>query len=91
MSTKIPALLAVASICLVALAVVPDASAHYCRAQDPKNNCGDCKIGTHDHNYNDGTNWCESSCMDNVDEVTVPDFLVTTIERACASLNPALP
>ena len=48
---------------LVALLAANPASAHICTAQDPKTSCGGCQPGTglyHDHNYNNGSNYCNS-------------------------------
>ena len=44
--------------------VVPTSMAHTCTAQDPAKSCGDCNSGIHDHEYNNGTNYCRSSAGD---------------------------
>lgn len=49
------------ALCMAALAVAAPASAHDCRAEDPKDACGDCRsFGYHNHRYNDNSNYCSS-------------------------------
>lgn len=82
-------LLAVASILVALVAVLPEASAHNCTAQNPERSCGECLAGKHNHQYNNGTNYCRSSCSD-----AFRDFVTTEVgeqvDDACSSLDVGL-
>lgn len=43
------------------VALVPVSVAHDCQAENPQRSCGECTSGTHDHDYNNGNNYCSSS------------------------------
>jgi hypothetical protein len=89
MRTTLSVLLTVASFLLLAVAVVPEAAAHTCRAENPQRSCGECLAGNHRHTYNNGTNYCTSSCSDAIRDWVTTD-LGEEIDNACSALDTGL-
>jgi hypothetical protein len=57
--------LGILTVSLIVAAAAPSATAHACRAEDPKETCGECTerwwdSSDHRHQYENGDNYCKS-------------------------------